>query len=873
MISFYSCHLCLRARTLAVLVLFILTASSLLAQNDRRMQCSVSGPDSVFFDKVDYNRYLPGSFPASLEVVHIGNASIDSVVAFPRSNQRFTVISPASVLLGPRMRPGDTLRAEFILQVNPRSESGFDTITVAISGKEGARTESSWIVWVEKEYRPVNEIICPAAGNIAVEFVDTLNAYVPAPMLFPVSVINNGDAPSKDTRLFYVATSAVTPALGQQLVLDLGTIAPGERIDRMFELEAVRRGNDTAVVLPFKAQGRGGLGDRLIDTLCSYALDIPPTRDVLFELQCESDPQIRYEDGRYIPNPFDWNVTVRNTGSGRAKNVRAVISLPVAYVLEGGTNELFVGDMDPGDVRSVSWKVRARSVLVPDSSEICVRAFDEFNRMATCCDSVILPAMRTPDLKASCLVVPDTIRVDSQTGLYLPGEFIVAVELRNNGTDFADSLQAELIIADPDIRFIAPTGARQYVTDRLAPSDVISLQWRLAPLPVATVRDLEVRVRVTSRNSATVFSSCSVFIDASLAPALQCVASTAPEDTLHFNTSTLEHDALYFTATLTNRGSIAARDLQATVLVPPDISIPSQESTVQYRSAPLGVDSSWTVTWRLLPVKKREGSLDTVRVEFRSGSLTTYCEDWIFVIGIPPVTVFTIPRNVVERYDREFTMPILIDESENKDIQDIELHVLYDDEKIEFLAWETEETLLEHGWIIGGGGGGGRIFFRGFSDTSRLQGIGELIRMRYRVRFGAGDDQLRVSSSPLEFDSLASSVNRGGILARYYNGDVIVSGDCLFPLKATRDYLVLKNAPNPFNPSTMLYLTLPELAFVSLTVYDAYGRIVAEPQQGMMEEGEHVIPFDGTALPSGSYHALLRVDGAPVVLRRMLLLR
>ncbi len=863
------------ARTATVLALFMLFASSLLyGQNDdRRMFCTTTGPDSIFFDKTDYNRYLPGIFTIDVVLAHIGNTAIDSVVAFPRSNQRFTIIPPASRLLAARMMPGDTLRTDFTFQVKPRSVSGLDTIIVAVSGKDGARTECVLIVWVEKEYKPVNEVLCPPPGSITLEFVDSLNSYVPSPLVIPVSVINHGDAPSKETRLFYVATESVTPADGQEYVLDLGTIAPGERVDRVFLLEAVPRGSDTTVVLHFEVQGKGGLGDRIIDTVCSYSLDIPKTRDVLFELSCESDPQIRFEDGRYIPNPFSWDVTVRNTGTSKAKNVRATISLPVAYVLESGSTEILIGNMDPGDVRSVSWNVRAKPVYIADRSEICVRVFDEFNRMATCCDSVSLPAVRTPSLSASCVITPDTVRVDSQTGLYQPAEFSIDIDVQNLGNDDADSLFAEIIIADPDIRLVSPASPRVFVTELLAPASVETVRWQLAPLPVQAPRDLMIQVRITSRNSPTVTTSCAIFIEAALLPALRCTAFTVPDDTLHFNTSTLEHDVLRFTAAVTNYGSIASRDMQATILLPSDIGLSSEESAVRSRPVPLEIDSTWTVTWTLSPLKRREGALDTIRVEFRSGSMSTYCEDWIFIIGIPPVTVFTIPRNVVERYNREFTMPVLIDESENKDIDELELFVTYDDTKIEFLSWETDETLLESGWIIGGAGGSGRISFHAINQNSHLEGSGELIRMKYRVRFGDGDDILNVASSPLEFDSLASSVNRGSILARYYNGDVIVSGDCLYPLKATRQYVILKNAPNPFNPSTLIHLSLPQRAFISLTVFDAYGREVMRVFDGSIDAGSHDFPFDGSALSSGSYFAMLRVDGTPIALRRMILLR
>lgn len=867
-------------RTLAVLpfyslviLVFLLLQGTLSGQNsDRRMRCNVSAPDSIFFDKIDYNRYIPGIFSVRFRLRHIGDTPIDSVVAFPRSNQRFTIIPPASKLLADRMFPGDTVYGDFQLQVNPRKESGMDTIVVAVSGKDGARTECLWEVWVEKEYRPLNELICPPAGSITLSFVDSLNAYVPSPMVFPVSVINHGDAPSKETRLFYVATPSVTPSDGQQFVLDLGSIPPGGRVDRVFLLEAVPRRSDTIVSVPFKVQGSGGLGDRIIDTTCNYTLEIPPLRDILFELACESNPSIHYEDGRYVPNPFEWSVLVRNLGDARAKNVRAVIALPVSFLLDSGETELSIGDLDPGEERMVSWDVRAKPVLEPDSSEICVRVFDEFNRSATCCDSVVLPAMRTPNLDATCQIIPDTIRVDTRTGLYQPDEFSVNVTLHNSGNDVADSLYAELIITNPDIRFIAPTEARVLISERLEASASVEIQWRLAPLPVQHARDLAVRIRITGRNHPTISTTCDVHIEAALLPLLDCIAGTIPDDTLHFNRTTLEHDPLVFSATVTNRGSIAARDVQTTILLPPDISLPSEEAAVKYLDRPLEVDSSWTVTWQLSPLKKRDGSLNTIRAEFRTGNINSYCDDWMFIIGIPPVTVFTIPRNIVERYSREFTIPIFIDESENKDIREIELFIEYDTEKIEFLEWETEETLLTDGWNLLSGGGDGRIYFHASHPDSHLEGIGELIRMRFLVRFGDGEDILRISSSPLVFDSIASMVNRGSILARYYNGDVIVSGDCLYPLQATRNYVSLLNIPNPFNPATVVQLSLPSAAHVSLVVYDIYGREVRRLRDGRLEKGEYSFPFDGETLSSGSYFALLRIDGTPIALRRMLLL-
>lgn len=862
-------------RTSLVLSLFlmILIAGNHAEADGFDMECSVAGPDSVHFDKVNFNTYLPSSFVIDVLLVNAGSTAIDSVVAFPRSNQRFTVISDPTILLTNQLLPGDSARAAFELQVNPRTTSGFDTIFVAISGKEGARTECQLVIWVEKEYKPENVLTCPAPESISISFVDTLNSYVPDPIPVYLSVVNNGDAPSKETRLLFAATEGVTLADGQSRTIDLGVLAPMQRIDTVFYLRAVRRLNDTTVTLPFTVQGKGGLGDRIIETGCEHDISIPPIREVLFELECESAPQIEFIDGRYQPNPFDWEVIVRNTGNSRAKDVRAVVSLPVAYVLVApSTSEIIIGDMDAFSETTVSWRIRAREVFEPDTSELRVLVFDLFNRTAECGDSLILPAMREPDLDVSCEIIPDTIRVNTETGLYQPAEFTYTAMLLNIGSDPADSVYAEIIIADPDIRLLEPEQTRVFVSEKFMPSEQRNIQWRIAPLPTTVPRDLDIQLRITSSNNPTVTTTCSIHIEAALLPELYCSAATIPDDTLHYSIATLEYDPLHYTVVLRNEGSIAANDLEATLLLPPNISLPSTESAIKYLGTPLPEDSTWTVTWELLPEKRREGSLDTIRVEFRAGELKAECFDAIFIIGIPPVTVFTVPRNIVERHGREFTAPILIDESQNKDIKDIELFINYDASLIDFIEWERDSTLLDDGWNITAAGGNGRISFHATRTDQALEGIGELIRMRYRVRFGDGDDILRWDISPLEFDSLSSTVNRGSVLARYYNGQVMLSGDCLYPLEATKQF-VIGSSPNPFNPVTQVHCRLAESHTVSIEVRDALGRMVSTLHDGLLAAGNHRFRFDARALPSGYYFAILRINGVPLSLHRMLLLR
>ncbi|MCB2203619.1 hypothetical protein KQI65_02635 [bacterium] len=859
--------------TVLILLSFLFPAIAQAQTSGLAMSCSVTGPDSVFFDKQEFNRYLPGEFTIHVLVVNTGTETIDSLVVFPRSNERFTIKSHATALLAVHFAPGDSADTTFTLIVNPRAVSGIDTITVSASGLEGARTACILPIWVEKEYKPVNSLLCPSTGDISIQYIDTLASYDPSPIPIPLTIINSGDAPSKETLILFASVDGVTLADNQSGVVNFGALEPGARRDTVFYIEAVDRDDFATVTLLFVVQGKGGLGDKIVQDTCSFNVDIPPIREVFFELECDSDPEIQFIDGAYEPNPFEWNVTVRNTGDSRAKNVRASIALPDPFYLAPGYDaEIEIGDMDAHSQTAVMWRVYARNVSEKYDGEICVRVLDAFNRIAQCCDSVSLPAVREPELSASCLVVPDTIRVDTESGQYLPAEFLVDVSLRNTGSDPADSVYAEILIADPDIKFVAPTTTRILVSEELSPAAVENLEWRIAPLPVKQPRDLEVRIRVSCKNYPTVTTLCSVHIEASRSPVLTCEALTNPEDTLHYAIATLEYDELTFTATVRNEGSIAAQNVEATILLPPNISLPPQESAVRLRSFALQQDSTWTVSWTLLPEKKREGTLDSIRVEFRSGQNGTICGDWIFIVGIPPVTVFTIPSYFVERYGREFTAPILIDEAQHKDINELELYVTYDEKLLEFLAWEREETLLENDWNISASGGAGRISFRAINSAEPLAGSGELIRMRFRVRFGLGDDILNWALSPLDFDSLSSQVNRGTVLARYYNGQAIVSGDCLYPLEAGDGY-ILGNSPNPFNPVTTITVRVPEDCEAVVSIHDMLGREVTRLHEGFLSRGEHRMRFNAHALPSGSYLAILRTGSVLRTQHRLLLLR
>jgi len=61
------------------------------------------------------------------------------------------------------------------------------------------------------------------------------------------------------------------------------------------------------------------------------------------------------------------------------------------------------------------------------------------------------------------------------------------------------------------------------------------------------------------------------------------------------------------------------------------------------------------------------------------------------------------------------------------------------------------------------------------------------------------------------------------------------------------------NYPNPFNPSTYIKFSLPEVDFAVLRVYDLLGRDIATLLNEKMAAGEHVIQWNGGTYPAGIY--------------------
>jgi hypothetical protein len=82
----------------------------------------------------------------------------------------------------------------------------------------------------------------------------------------------------------------------------------------------------------------------------------------------------------------------------------------------------------------------------------------------------------------------------------------------------------------------------------------------------------------------------------------------------------------------------------------------------------------------------------------------------------------------------------------------------------------------------------------------------------------------------------------------------------------------ITNFPNPFNPATKIYYTIPLSGYVSIIVYNSLGQTVKELVNEFKNKGSHTADFNGSNLSSGIYFYKLR-SGSFEVVRRMVLLK
>lgn len=144
----------------------------------------------------------------------------------------------------------------------------------------------------------------------------------------------------------------------------------------------------------------------------------------------------------------------------------------------------------------------------------------------------------------------------------------------------------------------------------------------------------------------------------------------------------------------------------------------------------------------------------------------------------------------------------------------------------------------------------------------RASARGDIVSLHGEFRSTLGADAINVyrgegSGSMIRIDTLSpegSSIDytekvAAGKTYRYQIGVVDRDGEFLSPIQTVKvrelGATLAQNEPNPFNPSTTIRFTVAEKGNVSLSIFDANGRLVRSLVNGVSEAGSQEITWDG----------------------------
>ncbi|MBI5021883.1 MAG: T9SS type A sorting domain-containing protein [Ignavibacteriales bacterium] len=89
-------------------------------------------------------------------------------------------------------------------------------------------------------------------------------------------------------------------------------------------------------------------------------------------------------------------------------------------------------------------------------------------------------------------------------------------------------------------------------------------------------------------------------------------------------------------------------------------------------------------------------------------------------------------------------------------------------------------------------------------------------------------------------------------------------------LSTPREFTLMQNFPNPFNPRTEIYFQLNHADHISIKIYNMLGTEIITLIDENVSAGEHRIEWDAAGQPSGIYFYQLKASGE-IETRRMVL--
>jgi len=848
-------------------------------------------------DKLNFrgNDYSPNTLNVTVVARNTskGNDTVRNLQVCMRIDTRFIVKSNSCSPKVPALLAGDSISFTFKLNIaSERKTDGYDTIRAVTTADNAANSVTcEYPVWVEHEYFPVYNLICTQTTGPLV-FDDNLNDYNPNPFNVKLDIQNIGDGASEETSAQYLGTRGVSLDTTDISIKDAGTLNQNDLRSLLYSIRAIKRNNDTTISLCFQVQGKGGYKRKIYVDTCCVDVFIPRAKQAEYNIICNIVPDsINFIQHRYQPDPFDFTADIENIGTANGKNVKAQIVLPPSVQLAPGeTGVKSLGDLATGNKIAIRWALKPTVRFARETATICVAVFDEFDNRGLCCDSVIIDSVRSAQFNIAC-ICPDTIRMDPVRGIYDPDSFLVRLTVCNVGSDYADSVKATIIINTPDVVGVEPFVPikRKFdysspQTDTLGVNSCFDFTWWLRALPRGVSGNVTIKFKVEAMNAPTEECECVIYIPKLETPDLELACKLIPDSVKYDpNTGGYSPTVVVFHLEVRNPGGGQAKDVQATLQLPPDMLLDTGETlTKLVTPQPIDRGTVSVAEWRVIPRKREDFAINVVfKVDVVSSNVDGRfsCQDTLFVPVLPKTIALVLPQDRVGFTGEIVKVPIKIDDPEGKNITSFDLRLDYNVDEtrnpimiggtpvqlitLEGEGYDKTGTLLGAGWQVDKIKQWSATHFQitATSTGAPLTGSSTtpLLYLVFKVAFGGtANTMLDNAVSQILWppsDKLLDSVkvNNGAVYPRVIDGKFTVAGECLRWLEASDQFVISQSKPNPFNPTTEIRYGIPEATHVKLTVFDALGRLVRTLVDKQQESGAYSVIFDATGLQSGIY--------------------
>jgi VWFA-related protein len=278
------------------------------------------------------------------------------------------------------------------------------------------------------------------------------------------------------------------------------------------------------------------------------------------------------QEKRYEPNPFNVSVTVYNTGTKEAYNVRAVLVTDPAIVTlvtpQVNSQEVVPRIIPPGGFATAEWTLQAKKIEDLDSIPIYFSIQADNHVTQACWRRIVVDPALSSAIACEISAI-DTVYFREQ--YYEPEEFDIHVTARNVGSGQTKDVRAQLL---QDTRFTIVPPASQLLADVLLPKEEASGTFRVQIHPRDTDGYDTVRVNIQGDDTNPAWCSWPVWVQRVRMPEFSLLCTT-PDDSLVFSDATYEYEPNPFVVTTVakNIGETYAENCQIMFVGPEGFEI------------------------------------------------------------------------------------------------------------------------------------------------------------------------------------------------------------------------------------------------------------------------------------------------------------